>query len=188
MVDYHCLAKGVEMYFEIIGNDLKKLEDFQKKHEQCIYDNPNISCAQYEYSFIPDGFGVFKVVKCICGESIALTSDYDLGNDIPFHEIKKEPKDYNKDFLKKIIDIEKRPGMFFGRVPDWKEFSCFLKGLIDSNIMQAQYFDSIDLDLTSEITELLFEVEKEIKKGSIIEVDAIKSFYEKLHVAYGGKL
>ena len=45
------------MYFEIIGNDLKKLEEFQKKHEQCIFGNPNISCAQYEYSFIPDGSG-----------------------------------------------------------------------------------------------------------------------------------
>lgn len=36
-----------------------------------------------------------------------------------------------------------------------------------------------------QISELLFEVEKEIKKGNIAEGDAIRSFYEKLHAAYG---
>ncbi len=173
-----------KMIFEITGKDLKNLKEFQIKHEQCIYKHPNISCAQYEYSFIPDGFGVFKIVKCICGESISLTSDYDLGNDMPFHGIKKEPKDYNKDLLARLLDIEKRPGMFFGKTPDWCEFSCFLKGILSSNIIQAKYFDSIDLDLTNEIAEMLFEVRDEIENGSIAETDAIRSFYELLHSIY----
>lgn len=84
------------MIFEISGNDLIKLQNFQLKHEDCLYKHPNISCAQYEYTFVPDGFGVFKVVKCICGESIILTDDYDLGCDTPFQEIKKEPKDITR--------------------------------------------------------------------------------------------
>jgi len=176
------------MIFEISGNDLIKLQNFQLKHEDCLYKHPNISCAQYEYTFVPDGFGVFKVVKCICGESIILTDDYDLGCDTPFQEIKKEPKDYNKDLIARLFDIEKRPGMFFGKNPSWYIFSWFVKGMMDSSRMQAKYYDSVDLSLTNDITDILLGVNNEIENGNITEDNAVITFYKKLHVSYGGKL
>lgn len=39
---------------------------------------PNITGAQYKYTFIEDGLGVFKQVQYCCGAHIDLVGDYDL--------------------------------------------------------------------------------------------------------------
>lgn len=78
--------------------------------------------------------------------------------------------------------------MFFGKSPSWYIFSWFVKGMMDSSRMQAKYYDSVDLSLTNDITDILLGVNNEIENGNITEDNAVITFYKKLHVAYGGKL
>ena len=54
--------------------------------------------------------------------------------------------------------------------------------------MQAKYYDSVDISLTNDITDILFGVNNEIENGSITEDNAVRTFYKKQHVAYGGEL
>jgi len=61
--------------FEISGDDYIKFKVFERTHKRCIDNYPDVSGAQYEFSFIPSGLGVFKTVTCSCGETLLLHSD-----------------------------------------------------------------------------------------------------------------
>lgn len=169
------------MQFEITGSDLEKFEEFKVRHEKCLEEYPNISCAQFEYSFAPDGFGVFKSVTCVCGESISLTGDYDLCDEMPFRGEKKEPENYDKALIDMLLEIEKRPAMFFLKNPSWMEFKFFIAGLTKANRLRAQYDKAIDLKNTDNLTYIVYDVTKDIEKGRLAEKDAISGFFMKLH-------
>lgn len=71
--------QDIRKEFMICGADFDKPKDFQNEHERCLMDHyPNITGAQYKYTFIEDGLGVFKQVQCCCGAHIDLVGDYDL--------------------------------------------------------------------------------------------------------------
>lgn len=75
-------SKDKGLVFTIEGEDYKKLSRFKRQHRKCLEKHPNLTAAQYEYSFIADSPGILSTVTCCCGKHISLSSDYDLAYEI----------------------------------------------------------------------------------------------------------
>lgn len=181
-----------KLVFTIKGDDYKKLLEFQKKHEQCLDIMPNMTGAQYEYTFIPDGLGLYKTVTCVCGETLSLDSDYDLPHidesDVdksksPF-QLHRELKHKNTlKLLHLLKGIEMRPGMYFGKEPSWDELWLFICGMslgsynkpedaADTIVNISEFSDIVDDVKGSVFTDIEF---KRIKKS-----ERFKTFFERL--------
>ncbi len=111
------MKKNLEFIIE--GSDLEKLKKFQKEHKNCITKFPNMTGANFEYTFIPDGLGLFKTVECVCGKRLNLASEYELSFDDENKEIIPKieniaPDDTCRNYLKWLFNIYVRPGLFFG--------------------------------------------------------------------------
>lgn len=118
----------------IEGKDYDRLEAFEEEHEACLEKHPNMTGVQFELTVIPDGFGLFKTVTCVCGKSISLTDDYES-----FDEIKEDssmvpkfqivPDDPETDHIvTTLLNIKKRPGMYFGKDQTITALDSFLGG------------------------------------------------------------
>lgn len=116
-------------HFEIWGKDFEKLAYFQKEHEVCKIKFPNVTGAQYQYTFIEDGLGVFAQVKCCCGKHIDLDGNYDLQNssDKPSFQIYADDKKTGR-IIKQLFLIKKRPKMFMLE-PSYAVLNTFLYGI-----------------------------------------------------------
>lgn len=121
------------MEFIINGEDEEKLEEFKARHKGCLNKNSNVSLAQYRYTFIPDGFGMFKKCTCCCGESIILDSDYDLVScdkrsiSSYFKIVPKDKATY--EIVNRLLSIEKRPGLFLRGQKTISRINDFLMGV-----------------------------------------------------------
>ena len=51
--------KARKISFTIENGDYDKLKKFQMDHANCLEKYPNMTGAQFKYSFVPDGLGVF---------------------------------------------------------------------------------------------------------------------------------
>jgi len=116
-------------HFEICGKNFEKLAHFQKEHEVCKNKFPNVTGAQYQYTFIEDGLGVFAQVKCCCGKHIDLDGDYDLQNslDKPSFQIYADDQKTRR-IIKQLFQIKKRPRMFMLE-PSYAVLNAFLYGI-----------------------------------------------------------
>lgn len=98
--------------------------------------------SQYEYCFSEDGFGLYKSVTCICGESIALTDEYNLTDDIhkPFQIA---PTDQDTiDLVKMTLRLRNRPGMLIGSASDrsYRVLHAYLAGRSCNNRVYSEMF------------------------------------------------
>ncbi|MDY5775765.1 MAG: hypothetical protein SPK14_08045 [Lachnospiraceae bacterium] len=111
-----------EIIFVIKGTDVEKVAAFKEKHENCLEKHPNMTCAQYEYSFVLDGFGVLASVTCVCGESIVLDNDYSFSLKTGERNFEVIPEDKETlQIVKYLLNMKRRPGMYFGKD---KSISC----------------------------------------------------------------
>lgn len=142
-------VKNRNLVFAIEGRDFQTLEGFKKEHGDCLEKHPNMTAAQYEYSFIPDGVGVITKVTCCCGKSVLLSAGYDetlWGPDREpgFHVYPEEDK--TAKILKILKEIQKRPGLFFGNKGSYRDLRIFLGGLSQGLYMDADESFWIDLE------------------------------------------
>lgn len=115
--------------FVIDGNDYETLLEFQKKHKLCVSKFPNMTGAQYQYTFMEDGLGTFKQVKCCCGEHIDLTAEYDASIIPDNHQFQVLTEDQGtQKTLRILMNMKKRPRMFMGR-KSYQMINSFLYGL-----------------------------------------------------------
>lgn len=129
------LMKDKKIEFTIEGNDYEKLNAFKKKHKSCLDKHPNMTCGHYSYSFSVDGLGVLKTVTCVCGKSVYLDGDYNLGVDdefkLPKNRFQVIPEDRKtKEVIRTLLAMQKRPGMYFGSTErrSYSALSMFLAG------------------------------------------------------------
>ena len=66
--DFRNSEEPQKIIFEISGKDLEKLKIFKKEHEPCFEKFHDLIGAQFVYTFIPTGLGMYITVKCSCGE------------------------------------------------------------------------------------------------------------------------
>ena len=114
----------------IEGEDYDKLEAFEKEHENCIYKYPNMSGGNFMIEAVADGFGMFKSVTCVCGESVHLTGEYDLRVDLDkkpvFQVVPEDPE--TEELLKMLLWMKRRPGLFYGKKRDLALLTNFISG------------------------------------------------------------
>ena len=116
--------------FSIEGKDFEKLKKFHRKHENCLEKHPNMTGAQYSYSFISDGLGTLKSCKCVCGKAITMSSDYNLTfNEDEECKLKVVPEDAKtKEVVHILQSMHIRPGMYFGKTRSYIALRAFLFG------------------------------------------------------------
>lgn len=139
--------------FSIEGTDFEKVKEFKSKHDNCIYEHPNISCAQFEYSFVPDGFGVLGSVTCVCGDSIILDSGYDSFCETGKKNFEVVPKDDGTLLVvKTLLGMKHRPGMYFGKDKNITCLRSWISGYLMAMFKQGEkmYWCEMQLDVELE--------------------------------------
>lgn len=148
--------------FCIEGRDFEKLEKFHKQHKDCLAKYPNMTAAQYKYSFIEDNFGTLKSCKCVCGKAITMSADYNFS----FREdeeckLKVVPEDAKtKEIVHILQSMYKRPAMYFGKTRSYIALRALLFGYgmgVSTQGEEECYW----------ATDLGFEVDEEL--GKLIE-------------------
>lgn len=152
-------TKNVE--FVIEGEDLQKLNRFKKEHKGCP-EKHGMTPAHYEYRFVSDGFGILKTVTCCCGKSVTLSSEFDKA----FWGVKHKPvfqvypdEDSTATILKRLKEIQKRPGMFFGNQGSYRDLRIYLGGISHVLYMSNKdvFWKSLEDDVYKEFGVLLDE-------------------------------
>ena len=151
-----------KMEFVIDGDDLRQLERFKKEHEGCLEKHGGMIPAQYEYRFVSDGFGILKTVTCCCGKSVTLSSEYDKAfwgesHKPVFHVYPEEDK--TAAILKRLKEIQKRPGMFFGNQGSYRDLRIYLGGILQALCIYNEdiFWRSLEADTFKEFTALTNE-------------------------------
>lgn len=146
-----------EINFFINGNDLKKLNAFKRRHKECFDKYPNMTGAQFEYRFIPDGMGIFKTVTCSCGKSISLTNDYNMfleSNEDESFDIEKPVHICPEDerifiILEWLMQARKHPELFNFNKGSYKDLSFFVRGLsMGANLLSdesSEWYSILDI-------------------------------------------
>lgn len=142
--------------FSIEGKDFEKLEKFQKKHKNCIEKYPNMTGAQYSYSFINDSMGTLKSCKCVCGKSITMDSDYNMSlDDNTECRLRVVPDDTKTTEIVRILkSMQVRPSLYFGGFHSYRTLRAFLFGYSEGVRTQGDecYWES---DMLNEVDEEL---------------------------------
>jgi len=153
-------AEKVE--FVIGGEDLQQLNRFKKEHKGCLERHGGMTPAQYEYRFVSDGFGILKTVTCCCGKSVTLSSEYDKAfwGDMhkPVFRVYPE-EDRTAAILKRLKEIQRRPGMFFGNQGSYRDLRIYLGGISQALCMYNEdiFWSSLDAEAFNEFTALTDE-------------------------------
>lgn len=155
--------------FRISGKDYERLCKFKEEHDSCIEKLPNFSYARYEYTFVPDGFGVFKTVKCVCGEELVLTGDYDLGFADEPESPYKPTKTEDRGCVKKVMDhlklIQDHPRLCFGKYYSWDALRFYVQGICFFARLICEDLDGEDIrdfaKMKDRLTGTVFEIDKE---------------------------
>lgn len=127
--------------FSITGEEFDRVQRFREGHKKCIEKHPNLTGAQFEYCFSEDGMGLFKTVTCVCGESIALTADYDMTvANKPFQIVPTNEETI--DLVKLTLSLRKRPGMLTGKAQErsYKVLHAYLAGRSCNNNLYRDIF------------------------------------------------
>ena len=124
--------KDNRIVFTIEGEDYKKLSNFMSQHSKCLEKHPNMTIAQYEYSFIADSLGTLSTVTCCCGKHISFSSDFDLA--LETVKLKPEFQVYPEEnttaeILKRLKLIQGRPGLFFDNNGSYRDLRLYLGGI-----------------------------------------------------------
>lgn len=143
--------------FSIEGKDYDKLKQFEHEHQGCLEKHPNMTAAQFEYSFVPDGLGVCATVTCTCGKSIVLDDGYNLfidkkqKNDAPRFQVVPEDSKI-LEIVKFLLCARKRPNLYFGTQPTYSSLSVFLSGygLGTRTINEEGYWSKMKWDVDAE--------------------------------------
>lgn len=105
----------------IEGKDYDKYESFEEAHEDCILKYPNMTGGHFKIEAVADGFGLFKTVTCVCGESIVLDGEYEKGFDSgdssaakPVFQTVPEDRE-TEELLKMLLRMKRSPELFFGK-------------------------------------------------------------------------
>ena len=116
--------------FIIAGKEYEKLKKFHRKHKKCLEKHPNMTGAQYSYSFIEDGLGTLKSCKCVCGKAITMSADYNLTfNEDEECKLAVVPEDYKTEEVVRILQsMCVRPVMYFGKTRSYVALRAFLFG------------------------------------------------------------
>jgi hypothetical protein len=129
-----------ELVFTISGNEYDRVKRFKEEHLGCLEKHPNMTCAQFEYSFIADGLGLFKTVTCICGDYITLTDEYDtpLEDHKPFQIVPTDKE--TVELVDLTLHFRNRPGMLTGKADDksYRLLHAYLAGRSCSNHVFAE--------------------------------------------------
>ena len=146
----------------IEGEDLQLLNIFKKEHNGCLEKHDGMTPSQYEYKFVSDGFGILKTVTCCCGKSVTLSSEYDKAfwgeNHKPVFRVYPE-EDKTAAILKRLKEIRKSPGLFFGNQGSYRDLRLYLGGLSQALCMYDEdiFWNSLEADIFNEFTALTDE-------------------------------
>ena len=179
--------KKKEIGFTIKGDDYQKLIIFQNEHRGCIEKLPNISCAQFEYSFTPDGFGLFKSVRCVCGDILTLTDDYsfvDEASESTFKIVRNRNLDEVEKLLLHFETIQNHPGLYFGKQLTWDTLTTYIAGMrallwVEGRGIFSEQTDTIAV-VTGIISDTAFEIVTDLKFNRFSEEDACEEFFRRL--------
>lgn len=163
--------------FIIDGKDYEKLEKFHKEHKHCLEKHPNMTGAQYKYSFINDGLGTLKSCKCVCGKSITMSSDYNLSFDEDEEcKLKVVPEDAKtREVVRILQSMHVRPGMYFGKTRSYIALRSFLFGYGAGVRAQGEEECYWSTDLGYEVDEMFFS---EVKDKDYSDEELFNKFFE----------
>ena len=149
--------------FVIEGEDLQQLNRFKKEHKGCPEKYGGMTAAQFEYRFVSDGFGILTTVTCCCGQKVTLSSDYDKtfwgGDHIPVFQVYPE-EEKTATILKRLQDIQKRPGLFFGNNGSYRDLRIYLGGISQGMHMYKDediFWTSLENDIFREFSAITDE-------------------------------